>query len=401
MQSTNRRMPSRSPFRKHWLLDPRVVFLNHGSFGACPKEVLRHQNGLRRKMEAEPVAFLHRYHDGMLEEARRGLADFLTTNPRDLVFVTNATVGVNAVVGSWPLHRGDEILTTNLDYNACRNALVERARSKRARVVVAEVPFPVRSEKAVMDAILEAVTPRTRFAMIDHVTSGTAMILPARKLVRALEDRGVRVLVDGAHAPGMLDLNPTRIGASWYVGNLHKWVCAPKGAAFLHVRSDCQDEIQPAVISHGHNSPREGFPPWQDRFDWAGTFDSTAWFSVPKAIEVVGGFVPGGWHEIRKRNRVRVLDARRMLCEMLDIAAPCPESMIGSMATLPLPGRFQGVSHTSRIAPEQTRLFEEFGIEVPFVKMGGHRYFRISAHLHNSPEEYDYLGRVLGGLCRS
>jgi isopenicillin-N epimerase len=196
----------------------------------------------------------------------------------------------------------------------------------------------------------------------------------------------------------MLDLKPARIGASWYVGNLHKWVCAPKGAAFLHVRPDCQDEIQPAVISHGHNSPRVGFLAWQDRFDWAGTFDSTAWFSIRNAIEVVGGLVPGGWSEVRERNRARVLDARRMLCEMLGLAAPCPETMIGSMATLPLPGRFQGVSDTNRIAPEQTRLFEEFGIEIPFVKVGEHRYFRISAHLHNSADEYEYLGRALVGL---
>ena len=398
MKRNSLRKPAPSPFRKHWPLDRRVVFLNHGSFGACPLEVLRHQAALRLKMESEPVAFLHRHYVRMVDEARLPLAAFLGEDPENLAFVTNATAAVNAVVSSWKLRRGDEILTTCFDYNACRNVLVEHARRAGAGVVVADVPFPIRSQRQVVDSVLAAVTPRTRFAMLDHVTSNTAVVLPIKRLVGLLETRGVSVLVDGAHAPGMLDLSPSRIGASWYVGNLHKWVCAPKGAAFIHVRQDRRRDIHPAVISHGNNTPRGDHPAWQDRFDWAGTFDPTAWFSVPKAIGVVGDMMPDGWSDVRTRNRAMILEARRMLCAALDVKAPCPESMIGSMATLPLPARFQGVAHADRIAPEQTRLFEEFGIEVPLVKVGGLRCFRVSGHLHNSADDYRYLAAALGRL---
>lgn len=390
--------PAKSPLRKHWSLDPRVVFLNHGSFGACPKVVLRHQAELRGRMEAEPLQFLWRNHDAMLHDARVSLARFLGVKTKDLVFTTNATTAVNAVVRSWPLKRGDEILTTNFDYNACRNVLAEAARKAGAKVIVAEIPFPIRSADVVVERVLSAVTSRTRFAMLDHVTSNTALVIPVARIARELEQRGVRVLIDGAHAPGMLPLNPSKLHASWYTGNLHKWVCAPKGAAFLWAREDSREFLQPAVISHGNNSHRDGFEAWQDRFDWPGTFDSTAWFSVPKAIETIGNILPSGWPEVREHSRALVLSARRMLCESLGVEAPCPASMIGSMATIPLPARFQKVVQPDRIVPEYVRLFEEYGIEVPFVKIGDLRCFRISAHLHNSAEEYVYLAEAIKRL---
>lgn len=387
--------PAKSPLRKHWVLDPKIVFLNHGSFGACPREVLRFQAELRMEMESEPLLFLGRQHDERVDQARCALARFLGTRSSELAFVTNATTAVNAVARSWKLRRGDEILTTSLDYNACRNALIEAASRAGAKVRVVELPFPVRHEREIEERILSAVTKRTRFAMLDHVTSNSALILPVGKLAPQLEKAGVRVLIDGAHAPGMLALNPVKLGASWYTGNLHKWVCAPKGTAFLWARADAWDDLQPAVVSHGNNTRREGFEAWQDRFDWPGTFDPTAWFSVPKAIDVLSAMLPGGWPEIRKTNRNMALEARQRICRSIGVEAPCPAGMIGSMATIPLPARFQSRSHTSRIAPEQLRLFEVFGIEVPFVRVGDLRCFRISAHLHNAPEEYDFLAEAI------
>lgn len=398
MKPSGHSRPARSPWKKLWPLDPNVVFLNHGSFGACPKEVLEFQATLRAEMEAEPVRFLWRRHDAMLDEARVALARFLGSKPGDLVFTTNATTAVNAVARSWPLRRGDEILTTNLDYNACRNVLMEVARRAGARVVVADIPFPLHSADEAMERVLTKVTARTRIAMLDHVTSNTALVLPVARMARELESRGVRVLIDGAHAPGMLPLHPPKMHASWYTGNLHKWVCAPKGAAFLWARADSQDMLQPTVISHGNNTRREGFEAWQDRFDWPGTFDPTAWFSVPKAITTVAAMMPGGWPAVRKHNRNLALTARRMLCRRLEVAPPCPESMIGSMATIPLPGRFQTVSHKGPCAPEHIRLFEDFGIEIPIINTGGLRCFRISAHLHNSPADYEVLAAAIDKL---
>ena len=360
--------------------------------------VLELQASLRTLMEASPVQFLWRHYETRLQPNRQAVADFIGANACDLVPVTNATTAVNAVVRSWHLRPGDEILTTNLDYNACRNVLVETARTAGARVIVAEIPFPVADAAAVTAAIVGAVTPRTRFAMIDHVTSGSALVLPLEEIVRELEARGVEVLVDGAHAPGMLPLDLGQLQPAWYCGNLHKWVCAPKGCAFLWARQDRQAELQPAVISHGNNTAREGFTAFQDRFDWAGTYDPTAWLCVAEAIRWLGGLLPGGWPAVREHNHQLALEGRRILCAALEMAPPCPAAMLGSMATIPLPARFQAVRPTGRPVPEQARLYDEFQIEVPFVTIGALRCFRISAQVYNTAAEYQFLADAIRRL---
>jgi len=225
-------------------------------------------------------------------------------------------------------------------------------------------------------------------------------VFPVARLVRELEGRGVDTLVDGAHAPGMESLELSRLAPAYYTANLHKWVCAPKGAAFLWVREDKQRAVQPAVISHGNNTPRPGYSAFQDRFDWAGTFDPTAWFSAGATIRWFAKLLPGGWRELRERNHRLAVEARRVLCRELQVEAPCPESMLGAMATLPLPPRFQGVPRTGRIDAEQKRLYDEFRIEVPLLRIGRpeRRYFRISAHVYNSLSEYEYLAEALSAL---
>ena len=389
--------PALSKFHAHWSLDPRIIFLNHGSFGACPKPVLEIQQELRREMEASPVQFLWRRYDDLLEPARAALARFIGARSRDVVFITNATAGVNAVVRSLKLRRGDALLTTNLDYNACHNVLVETARQAGAQVQVARVPFPLRRADQALEAILEAATSRTRLAMIDHVASHTALVFPIERIVRELEARGIDTLVDGAHAPGMLALDVTKLRPAYYAGNLHKWVCAPKGAGFLWVREDKQAAVQPPVISHGHNTPRPGYGAFQDRFDWAGTFDPTAWFCVGVALDWMGHLLPGGWRELRQHNHKLAVMARRLLCQRLRLEPPCPESMLGAMATLPLPDRFQGLPRTGKIDDEQLRLYDEFGIELPLVRFSRpeRRWFRVSAQLYNSVAEYEYLAEAL------
>jgi len=348
-------------------------------------------------MEAEPVQFLWRRYEERLEPSRRILAEFLGAEAKDLVFVTNATTAVNAVVRSCRLRPGDEILTTNLDYNACRNALAQRAAEAGATVRVAEVPFPLSGPDQVVEAVLEAVSPRTRLAMIDHVTSSTGLVLPVETLVEQLAKRGVDTLVDGAHAPGMLPLDFGALRPAYYTGNLHKWVCAPKGAAFLWAREDKQSDLQPCVVSHGNNTPRPGYSPYQDRFDWAGTSDPTAWLCVGETIRWMGSLLPGGWREVRERNRALVLAARRLLCRALQVEAPCPESMLGSLATLPLPERFQNVPRGGKIDTEQLSLYDEFRIEVPLYRFGApeRRFFRISAQLYNRLSDYRRLAEAL------
>jgi isopenicillin-N epimerase len=392
--------PKPNRFRRFWGLKPGTVFLNHGSFGACPKPVLALQTELRRELEAEPVQFLWRRYEERLEPARRALAKFVGAPVQDIVFTTNATTGVNAVLRSLRLKRGDELLSTNLDYNACRNVLNEVVRQTGAKLVVAEIPFPLQSADQITDAILRVVTKRTRLALLDHVTSNTALVLPLREIIRALEARGVATLVDSAHAPGMLPLNLRELCPTYYTANLHKWVCAPKGAAFLYVRPDYQEALQPAVISHGNNRTRLGFTPFQDRFDWAGTFDPTAWLCVPEAIRWMGQLLPGGWRELRERNHQLAIQARRILGERFDVEPPCPEALLGAMATIPLPQRFQSRKASGKIDREQLALYDRFGIEVPFMRFGEpqQRWLRVSAQIYNSPSDYEFLAAALKTL---
>jgi isopenicillin-N epimerase len=384
--------------RAHWLLDPEVVFLNHGSFGACPRFVLEAQAKLRGQMEAQPVRFLQREFEPLLDAARAALAEFLKARPEDLVLVHNATAGVNAVVRCFDFQPGDELLTTNHDYNACRNVLAEAARRSGAKVILAEVPFPLAGEDDIFHAIMARVTDRTRLAMIDHVTSPTALVFPIARLVRALEARGVEVLVDGAHAPGSVPLDLEALRPHYYAGNLHKWVFAPKGAAFLWVRSDRQEAVRPAIVSHGENVRRPGRSAFHDRFDWPGTLDPTAWLSVPAALDFGAGLFPGGWDELRERNHELALSARALLADRLGVALPCPDHLLASMATLPLPEPFQQRAFNGeRFDPLQSELYEKARVELPIVRWGKplRRWLRLSAQAYNTMGEYGVLAESL------
>jgi isopenicillin-N epimerase len=385
----------------HWPLDPGVTFLNHGSFGACPRAVLEAQRRLTEELEAEPVRFLSRELEGRLDAARAALAAFVSADPDDLAFVPNATAGVNTVLRSLAFTPGDEILVTDHGYNACRNAVEAVAGRSGAKPVLAGVPFPLDGPDRVLEAVLARVSPRTRLALLDHVTSPTGIIFPIGRLVAELAGRGIDTLVDGAHAPGMVPLDVGEIGAAYYTGNAHKWICAPKGAAFLHVRRDRQAAIRPLSISHGANSPRTDRSRFRLEFDWSGTDDPTPYLVVPDAIRHLGTLLPGGWREVMATNRALALAARHRLGQALGIAAPCPDAMIGSLASLPLPdAKEPPAAATPRRDPLQDALFERFRIEVPVMvwPAAPRRLVRVSAQLYNAPGHYDRLGAALTTL---
>ena len=384
---------------RFWRLDPNVTFLNHGSFGSCPRPVLDFQRTLRDRLERQPIQFLVRELEPQIDSARAELARFVGADPDNLVFVANATTGMNAVLRSLPLAPGDEILVTDHEYNACRNAVNFAAERAQARVVVAAIPFPLSNPSDVLERLLERISPRTRLVVIDHVTSQTGLVLPLETIVRAFAGRGIDTLVDGAHAPGMVPLNLESLGAAYYTGNCHKWICAPKGAGFLHVRRDRQALVRPAVISHGANSPRTDRSRFQIEFAWTGTHDPTAFLSVPEALRVMGSQLPGGWPELMQRNRVLALAARQTLCDALRIQPPCPAEMVGSLASLPMPDAPESQPSTSPLYldPLQDRLLERYGIEVPFIPWPAwpRRLLRISAQLYNSLAQYERLARAL------
>jgi len=384
-----------------WLLDPDVTFLNHGSFGACPRAVLEAQQRLRKRMEEEPVRFLNRELEGLLDGARAELGAFVGADSNDLAFVPNATAGVNTVLRSLPFEAGDELLTTDHAYNACRNALEFVAARAGARVVAAPVPFPIDSPDRIVEAVVERVTPKTRLALLDHVTSPTGLVFPIGRLVSELAGRGVETLVDGAHAPGMLPLGIRALGAAFYTGNCHKWLCAPKGAGFLYVRPDKQSQVRPLSISHGANSPRADRSRFRLEFDWTGTSDPTPYLTVPAAIRYVGSLLPGGWPDLQARNRATALAGRATLCRTLGIAPPCPDEMIGSLVAMPIVSSGEHASASARqVDPLQDALLKRFGIEVlvftwPALST---RLLRVSAQLYNTSADYDRLADALKQL---
>jgi isopenicillin-N epimerase len=385
--------------RECWPLDPAVVFLNHGSFGSCPRAVLEFQGALRSRLEWQPVQFFVRELEPMLDSARAALADFVGADSEDLVFVPNATAGVNTVLRSLRFHPGDELLVTDHEYNACRNALDFVAEMSGATVVVATVPFPLQCADQVIEAVLGRVTDRTRLALLDHITSATGLVLPLERLVPQLTRRGVDVLIDGAHAPGMLPLNLGSLGATYYTGNCHKWICAPKGAGFLHVQRDRQENIRPLSISHGANSPRKDRSRFQIEFGWTGTWDPTAMLSVPEALRFMGRLLPGGWNDVMQRNHALAIAARRTLCQALGIEPPCPDECLGSLASLPLPDALDATPPSSPLYTDalQDRLLAEYGIEVPVIPWPAppKRLLRVSAQLYNALSDYERLADTL------
>ena len=387
-----------------WQLRPDIVFLNHGSYGACPTDVLEAQREWRDRLEAEPIRFLTRELDARLGEAREAVGAFLHADPAGLAFVPNATAGVNTALRSLDLEPGDELLTDDHEYNATINAMRAVARPAGARVVVAPIGLPIAGEDQVVEALLDAVTPRTRLLVISHVTSPTALILPVERLVREFAALGIDTLDDAAHAPGMVPVDVDALDAAYWTGNGHKWPCAPKGAGVFWVRADLRDTVRPLVISHGFNAPlADGRTRFRHEFDWTGTADPTAYLTLAAAIDWMAAQVSGGWPEVMATNHQLAVAGRDMICSALGIEAPSPASILGSMAAIALPGMT-----SDRAAFElMTALYDEDRIEVP---IGGwpvaaarssadaspaHVLLRISAQRYNEPSDYVRLAEAL------
>ncbi len=386
-----------NPFADLWPLDPAVAYLNHGSFGACPRAVLRHQAALRMQLEREPVDFLVRDYPARMRAAREALGGFVGADPDEIAFVANATTGVNAVLASLRLAPGDELLTTDHAYGACRRALEHWAGRAGARVVVARVPFPIGDAEEAVAPVLAAVTPRTRLALLDHVASPTALVFPVTRLVAELSARGVDSLVDGAHALGMLPLELATTGAAYTTGNAHKWLCAPKGAAYLHVRADRRRGLHPTSISHAYAADAEE-PRFLAEFDWTGTLDPTPWFSTAESIRYLGGLLPGGWPALMERNRALAIRARAIVCEALGVEPSCPEEMVGAMASIPLPKPANG-SAVERLGHEELmHHFRARGVETwlfPWAAAPAGKLVRVSAQLYNDEAQFERLAALL------
>jgi isopenicillin-N epimerase len=389
----------RRSWRGAWALDPGTAFCNHGSFGACPTAVLAEQRRLQDLLETDPVQFFDRLLEGLLDEARAALASFVGADPGGLAFIRNATTGVNALLRSLPLGAGDEILVTDHGYEACRLAASRVAAEAGASVRVAGIPSVVAGPEEVVERVLRSATRRTRIAVVDHVTSPTALVFPVEDLVAGLAGRGIEVIVDGAHGPGQVAAAAAVPGATGYAGNCHKWMCAPKGAGFLWVRPDLRDRVLPPVTSHGEEYRRPGRPWLHDRFDWVGTEDPTPYLCVPAAIRHLETLVEGGWPAIRERNRRLALAARSRLAG-LGLEPAGPEEMVGSMAALRLPRSVPPESARDEARRLAARLYDEHRVQAPVTRRrgSGDLMVRFSAHLHTSLADVERLGAAVAAL---
>ncbi len=383
---------------EHWLLDPQVTFLNHGSFGACPRRVLETQQRWQRVLEREPIEFFLNRLPPLLEEVRDTLAPVMGAKAEDLALVSNATSGINTVLRSLDLAPGDELLGISQTYGACRSALDWVAERAGAQVRYAQLPWPVDDPEQITAAILAAARPNTRLALVDHVTSPTGLVLPIKAIVDGLRERGIETLVDGAHGLGMISLDLDGLGAAYYTSNAHKWLCTPKGSAVLHVRKDLQDGIKPLHLSHGIGWKGPAYDsPFRMAFDWTGTDDPTPWLCIPEALRFLSGLVDGGLEALMARNRDLALAGRRLLCDRLGLAAPAPEAMIASLAAIELPEDDYQPTQPDDFGPLYHWLATSRLIQVPIFPFPAppRRILRISAQYYNDLGDYERLADAL------
>lgn len=377
-----------------------ISYLNHGSFGSVPIPVRQAEDKLRENLRANPMAALVFDHGGLLCEAGRGLmednrrflAGLVGAEAEGFVLTQGATESVNIVLKSLALRGyfapGDEILVTSQGYNACTNAVREVAALTGAVMVTAELPFPFEAPEQVIEAILAAVSDKTKFALIDHITSLPGYILPIKAIVEGLQARGVPVLVDGAHALFQVDLDLAALGADFYVGNCHKWFCAPLGAGFLAVAERWRCDIRPLLTSHAYNDTSTSLSPFVKAFSWTGTRDYSAFFVMKDCADFLTSLA-GGWQALRARNHALALYGQKIISAAVGSALPVPELMLGSMAPVVLP---DGDALALRdILWRQHRIITQ----LPAWPAPGQRLLRLSAHAYNQPEEYERLAEIL------
>jgi isopenicillin-N epimerase len=397
--------------RDAFLLDPTVIFLNHGSYGACPREVLARHQQWQLDMERNPVEFLGRRSGGLLAEARARLGELLGVDGADLAFVANATTAVNIVVGSVALQPGDEVLGTDHEYGACEAAWERACARAGATYRRVEIPLPF-DPAAFADGVVAQVGPRTKVIFASHITSTTALIFPVAELCARARQAGVATLIDGAHAPGQLPLDLAAVGADYYTGNGHKWMCAPKGAAFLHVRPERQKDIEATVVSWGYVADAmdaadaaeaadtadargslrghtgfdayTGRSPLERRLQWQGTRDLAAFLTVPAAIDFQARH---GWPALRERCHAMACDTLHRVLARNGLQPIAPDAAYGQMVPIP-------VCATDADALRR-QLFGAHRIEVPVTQHGKHTFVRVSVQAYTTQAELDTLVAAL------
>jgi isopenicillin-N epimerase len=391
-------VPEAATLRSEWTIPDDVTYLNHGSFGPSPKSVQAVRAEWTARLEAQPMDFFLRRMEPALDDAAAALGRFVGADPRDLVFVDNATTAMNVVAESLPLAPGDEVLLNDHEYGAVRRIWQRACDRRQARVACATIPTPIQSVDDVVEPLFAVVTPRTKLIVISHVTSPTAIVFPVDEICRRAREQGIPVCIDGPHAVAMRPVNLRQLGATFYCASLHKWLSAPFGSGFLHVDRKWQSKLVVPALSWGRSL--SGQPArWQDEWNWQGTRDPAPFLAVPAAIEFLERI---GLEQFRRHGHELARTARQRIAELFPETQPLTaddENYYGPMVTVPL-----GDAPSMRPAPNawdpwQQVLWDRHGIEVPIVDWHGRRHIRVSAHLYNSAADIDRLMAALAELA--
>ncbi len=373
-------------------LDPTIHFLNHGSFGACPIPVFEVYQAWQRRLEKQPVLFLGREMMALDREARQPLRVYLNTHPDNLVFVTNATHGVNIIARSLALAPGDEILTSDHEYGACDYTWEFICNKTGANYVHQPIPLPAQSAEQMVEQFWQGVTPKTRLIYLSHITSPTALRLPIEAICRRARQANILTLIDGAHAPGQIPLDLEALGADWYTGNLHKWALSPKGAGFLYARPEVQHLVEPLVVSWGYHAAPEASTGsrFQDLLGWTGTRDPAASLSVPAALQFMQEH---HWEQVRQDCHILLRQAIENICELVQMAPlyPLEADLYFQMGIAPLPPG-------TDLALLKRRLYDEYRVEVPLIDWNSQKFVRISVQGYNTQADLDALTKGLRAL---
>lgn len=361
-----------------FLLRRDITFLNHGSFGACPRPVFDVYQEWQRELEREPVDFLGRRIAGLLAAARERLSAYVGSTGRNLVFVPNATFGVNVVARSLELDPGDEVLSTDHEYGASDRAWRFNCAQRQVRYVNHAISLPLTTPEAMVEQLWEGVNERTKVIFLSHITSPTAVIFPIAQVCARARAAGILTVIDGAHAPGQIDLDLDAIGADFYTGNCHKWLCAPKGAGFLYARPECQALLKPLVVSWGWESVKPSESPFIDHFDWLGTHDPAAYLSVPAAIDFQQQH---DWPVVRAACHDLLAEIRSEVAARTGLPAICPDSpdWWAQLCVLPIT--------TTDMAELRRSLWADHQIEIPLTQWNGRQFVRVSIQAYNTPAD--------------
>ncbi|WP_396194815.1 aminotransferase class V-fold PLP-dependent enzyme [Flavobacterium sp.] len=378
--------------KSQFLINPNITFLNHGSFGACPKPIFEELHRFQFELESDPVDFIQRKQPHYLKTARESLAEFVGCNAKDLFFTTNPTFAINVIMRSIKLNEGDEILSTNHEYGAMDRTWNFYCKKSGAKYIRQEISLPIVSKEQIIEEFWKGYNKNTKVVFLNQMSSATALIFPVKEICDKAKELGLITIIDGAHVPGHIDLNLTDLNPDFYTGTLHKWMLAPKGSSFLYVKKERQDSIDPLVVSWGYESLAPSESRFLDYHEYQGTNDHSAFLCTPKVIEFLE---QNNWKEKSKACKQIVFANYQRFCDLLQTQpiAPITEEFLGQMASIPV--------QTSKPAELKDLLYDQYKIQIPVMPLNGNVYLRYSINAYNTQEDLEVLYKALEDIIKT